>query len=92
MKLKTCRNIEYAMHWMKLILLLPIMPIGLVGMVCMKIWTWWDDFLSDNVWSISNKMLCNCDEVKDGTIKDTRYKHLTSINAYVWLEASKKQD
>lgn len=92
MKLKTCRNIEYAMHWLKFILLLPLTPIGLVGMVCKKIWTWWDDFLSGNVWSISNKMVRSCDEVKDGTIKNTRYKSLTAIEAYTWVESFKKDD
>lgn len=92
MKLKTCRNIEYAMHWLKFIILLPLLPICIVGLACTRIWTWCQDLLDGIVWGISNKMVRSCDEVKDGTIKNTRYKSLTAIEAYTWVESFKNDD
>ena len=90
MRLEVCRNIEYALHWLKFVILIPVLPFGLVGMLFTRIWTFCQDTLDDVVWRISNKMVRGCDEVKDGTIKNPSYKNLTAIETYTWLEADRK--
>ena len=86
MKLKTCKNIELVLTIIKKILLIPFLPIAIFAAVFGRIWTTVYDGLDKGVWKISNWMLCNCDEVKNGVIKNQRYKYLSSRSAYIWLK------
>ena len=92
MKLKTCKNIETILTVICKILMIPFLPFAVVGVIYMVIWDGLHDFLFERVWHISNKMLRNCDEVKDGTIKNERYKMLTSRDAYNWLKDDLNKD
>lgn len=93
MKLKTCKNIETALTVICKILMIPFLPFAVVGAICLTIWEDVNEFLSKRVWRISNKMLRNCDEVKNGTIKNEAYKTLlTSREAYNWLKDNLNKD
>lgn len=84
MKLKTCRNIECILNVLRWFVLVPLFPLSIIGMICVGIWCWVQDLMYDGIIDFSNKLACNCDEVKNGIITDERYKRLTSINLYNW--------
>lgn len=71
--------------------MIPFLPIAFIGWLCVEIYTNIDDWTREGIWLISNKMLCNCDEVKNGTIKNERYKSLCSSSAYNWLKSALNQ-
>lgn len=92
MKLKTCKNIEILLQIIVRVIMIPLLPIGAIGYFFLKIYTYVDDFIEEKIFTLSNKMLCNSDEVRNGMIKNKEaINQISSLTAWERLKSELKK-